>query len=572
MRPADVGRALQEVSEEETESDVSVTESEEEIIEVENHSSASEQSADELGGFSIPIRDEERRQHQVDYHFYIGKDGETIWISVPPTSGKTKAKNLIKVLSGPKMAATDVQTEVDAFYLFITQRMIDDIVTNTNKYIHKKRTEVNYSRDRDCRDTTNVEIKALLGALYLISIKKGGHTNCYELWNSDGTEMIVLRGLFSYKRFRFLLRALRFDNLDTRNERKQIDKLAPIRDFHQEFVTNCIAHYNVTEFVTIDEMLHPFRGRCGFVQYLPNKLAKYGIKIYALCDTQTFYTLNFEVYCGKQMPGPYLKSNKPDDVVKRLVKPIEKTNRNLTTDNYYSSYPLAEYLLEKGLTFLGTMKKNKKEIPPEFQASKTRKIKSCICGFQDGFCMVSAVPKRNKAVIFLSTMHDTLEIDQETNKSRINLDYNATKGGVDTVDQMCSSYSTSRITRRWPLALFYRHLDIAGINANIIYKFNNPENNDRRRVFVKHLAFSLMEEHLKKRALLETLPKETRVFLVKYRNDKDQVQLPEKPGICYVCGSHKNNRTKTMCQKCYRNVCKKNSHIITNCVNCKSEQ
>ena len=67
----------------------------------------------------------------------------------------------------------------------------------------------------------------------------------------------------------------------------------------------------------------------------------------------------------------------------------------------------------------------------------------------------------NKAVIFLSTMHDTLEIDQETNKSRINLDYNATKGGVDTVDQMCSSYSTSRITRRWPLALFYRHLDIA---------------------------------------------------------------------------------------------------------------
>ena len=329
-----------------------------------------EQSADELGRFSIPTRDEERRQHRGDYHFYIGKDEETIWISEPPTSAKTKAKNIIKVLSGPKMAATDVQTEVEAFYLFITQRMIDDIVTNTNKYIHKKRTEVNYSRDRDCKDTTNVEIKALLGALYLISIKKGGHTNCYELWNSDGTGMILLRGLFSYKRFRFLLRALRFDNLDTRNARKQIDKLAPIRDFHQEFVNNCIAHYNVTEFVTIDEMLHPFRGRCGFVQYIPDKPAKYGIKIYALCDAQTFYTLNFEVYCGKQIPGPYLKSNKPDDVVKRLVKPIEKTNRNLTTDNYYSSYPLAEYLLGKGLTFLGTMKRIREKFLLNFKQAR----------------------------------------------------------------------------------------------------------------------------------------------------------------------------------------------------------
>lgn len=88
-------------------------------------------------------------------------------------------------------------------------------------------------------------------------------------------------------------------------------------------MNNCLTHYNASEFVTIDEMLHAFRGRCGFIQYIPNKPAKYGLKIYALCDAKTFYTLNLEIYCGKQMPGPYLKSNKPDDIVKRLVEPIK---------------------------------------------------------------------------------------------------------------------------------------------------------------------------------------------------------------------------------------------------------
>ena len=35
-------------------------------------------------------------------------------------------------------------------------------------------------RDRDCRETTKVEVKALFGVLYLIGIKKGSHTNCAE--------------------------------------------------------------------------------------------------------------------------------------------------------------------------------------------------------------------------------------------------------------------------------------------------------------------------------------------------------------------------------------------------------
>lgn len=79
-----------------------------------------------------------------------------------------------------------------------------------------------------------------------------------------------------------------------------IDKLATI---FTRFVNNC-KNYNLEKFVTIDEMLHPFQGRRGFIQYMPQKSAKYDLKIYALCDIETYYTWNVEIYCGTQRDGP----------------------------------------------------------------------------------------------------------------------------------------------------------------------------------------------------------------------------------------------------------------------------
>ncbi|XP_049763322.1 uncharacterized protein LOC126091970 [Schistocerca cancellata] len=111
-------------------------------------------------------------------------------------------------------------------------------------------------------------------------------------------------------------------------------------------------------------------------------------------------------------------------------------------DNTYSSYPVAQHHLENGLTFIGTLKKNKKEIPPEFLPNRSRET---------------------------GNLHETAEIDTATGKSVVNLDYSATKGGVYTVDYMCTSYSTQRTTRRWPLELFFRYLDIAGINSQVLF-------------------------------------------------------------------------------------------------------
>lgn len=133
---------------------------------------------------------------------------------------------------------------------------------------------------------------------------------------------------------------------------------------------------------------------------MPEKPAKYGLKMYALCDARIFYVYSFEIYCGKKKDGSFNVSNKPIDIVRSLVEPIKNSNRNLTTDSYYTSYDLAMYLLENGLTFTGTMKKNKAEILLQILNSSTRDIDLMIFGFQDECTLLSYIPKKKKLLSY----------------------------------------------------------------------------------------------------------------------------------------------------------------------------
>lgn len=81
--------------------------------------------------------------------------------------------------------------------------------------------------------------------------------------------------VMSPRRFRLLLRASRFDDLETRTQKKNIDKLAPISNIFEMFVKNCQDCYCVEEYLTLDEKLEKFRVRCFFKQYITSKPRKY---------------------------------------------------------------------------------------------------------------------------------------------------------------------------------------------------------------------------------------------------------------------------------------------------------
>jgi hypothetical protein len=114
-----------------------------------------------------------------------------------------------------------------------------------------------------------------------------------------------------------------------------------------------------------------------------------------------------------------------------LTAPYHRSElkRTLTADNYFSSIALAEQLIANKFSFVGTLRKNKTEIPWQLQPYKTRPINSSIFGFLDEKTLVSYVPKINKAVILISTEHHTNATNQqENNKPEIIEFYNRTKG------------------------------------------------------------------------------------------------------------------------------------------------
>ena len=70
--------------------------------------------------------------------------------------------------------------------------------------------------------------------------------------------------------------------------------------------------------------------------------------------------------------------------------------------------------------------------------------------------------------------------------------YNATKYGVDVLDQMARKYSMKAGSRRWPVQVFYNVLDLAAINSWVLYK-ECTEKNLPRREYILQLAQELQE-------------------------------------------------------------------------------
>ncbi|XP_072395021.1 uncharacterized protein [Diabrotica undecimpunctata] len=180
---------------------------------------------------------------------------------------------------------------------------------------------------------------------------------------------------------------------------------------------------------------------------------KVWVKVQALVDARSYYVLNLQVYAGKQPEGPYSVSNSPIDIVERLIQPISGSNRNVTFDNWYTSYELMIKLLnEHKLTSVGTLRKNKRCIPAQFLTVQNREQMTSLFGFQKDITLLSYVPKKkNKNVLLLSTMHHDGAIDEATgdkNLPEVISFYNFTKSGVDVVDELSASYNVYRNLRR----------------------------------------------------------------------------------------------------------------------------
>lgn len=261
-----------------------------------------------------------------------------------------------------------------------------------------------------------------------------------------------------------------------------------------------------------------------------------------------------------------------------LVQPILNTNRNITADNWFSSVQLVDELKEVGLTYVGTMRKNKLEIPQSYLPDKNRPICSTKFAFTNDKTLVSYVPKYNRAVVLISSMHHegvVLE-DREDKLPEVIDFYNITKVGVDSLDQKCAQFSVSRRTQRWPMTVWYAVMNIAGVNANIILNAVNPQMKIMRREFLVTLGRSLTENQLRRRMLMANIPRELKSTIRRICNVTDEPQPANNPGPaqpkirrCYLCPRNRDQKHSTSCSKCCKGVCKAHSMQEIVCDSCQ---
>jgi len=76
------------------------------------------------------------------------------------------------------------------------------------------------------------------------------------------------------------------------------------------------------------------------------------------------------------------------------------------------------------------MKKNKVCIPPSFLTKADEGTVQYAFDHANNFTLLPVAPKKNKRVVFLSTMHSEKRRDENTGKEETDVFYNQEKGGV----------------------------------------------------------------------------------------------------------------------------------------------
>ena len=306
--------------------------------------------------------------------------------------GRIPRRNIVKTPGGTKrFLLARVDNPIDVFCELFD---LDSLEKNCERTIEEAR------RQNDENFFISVdEFKAFLGLAILRGVLKGRNEPLSKFW-SETYGRKIFRQRMSRKKYKDILRYLRFDDKLTREERKLEDKFTPIREIWTIVLNNCQKHFFPYENVTIDEQLFPCRARCAFIQYMPQKPSKFGIKFWMICDTQTSYVLQAYPYIGRvENRG---QAGLGEHVVMELMAPYFKSGINVTTDNFFTCLNVAKQLLKENVTLVGTLRQNCREIPAELKSKDLPLLSSkFVFSEPDKIMLLAYKAKRNKDERFI---------------------------------------------------------------------------------------------------------------------------------------------------------------------------
>lgn len=167
---------------------------------------------------------------------------------------------------------------------------------------------------------------------------------------SEGINIPFIQNAMSKNRFEQIKRHLHFvDNnrLPSKGHRRW-NPLQKVKSIIDKLLKRFRGGYVMGEYIAVDESIIKYKGRqVKFIQCMPNKPIKHGVKVFSLCCGETGYFHGAWVYCGKDFDNAL-----PVEIIDKLLMQDPEFFANsasctLYSDNYYACNELMEMLFTK---------------------------------------------------------------------------------------------------------------------------------------------------------------------------------------------------------------------------------
>lgn len=297
-------------------------------------------------------------------------------------------------IPGATIEFGDAPTISEVTALFFDSGFFDLVVTQTNLY-HSQMKEVHKisAKTVSWTEVTTNEIKKFLGLLILMGQTRKSHWRDY--WSTDPlVETPIFRATMSRMRFEQILTFFHLnDNTQHTSPKDRLYKIRPLLNY---IIPKFQSLYTPKQELALDEAMVPYRGRISFRTYNPAKITKYGILIRMLCESESGYICNFEIYSGQ--------GKKLQETILSVLEPYLGQWHHIYQDNYYNSVSTAEILLRKKTLVCGTIRENRGL--PKILIEKCKSLHRGEMTFLRKGPVILIAWKDKRIVRMISTIHD----------------------------------------------------------------------------------------------------------------------------------------------------------------------
>ena len=251
-------------------------------------------------------------------------------------------------------------------------------------------------------DVDKNELQAFVGVLMLMGICKLPRMEMY--WTT--THPLTTPGLAEVMPLRRFMQILRYFhlcdvNLHVPRGQPGFDALFKVRAILDIITPLLESEYDPDEQLAVDEAMIHFKGRLGFKQYMKDKPTKWGIKVFALADSQNGYVYRFQIYTGKNSDLSTGDVGLCTRVVLELMNGLESRSYKVYVD---TSPILFLRLYNKGVNACGTARKTRKYYPSQL-AVRPSDVDRGYYKYLSSGPLLACVWKDKRIIHFLTTMH-----------------------------------------------------------------------------------------------------------------------------------------------------------------------